>query len=163
MMRLLTFWNDLLGAVSAPAAAMQWPLFERACSCPQSPILGMDGHMDGCMQPRVAFLKLDEDCFSSDSEERLTLKVPSIDHRSLLTDGVAPAPRTSRLPDREDVCNSRHPVALVFFFPTHAGTTFLLRLHDWHMHCLPHLFITWHHICYLLLFCSLSKRLEVQC
>ena len=92
---------------------MQWPLFESAFSCLQSPILGMDGYM----QPRVAFLKLDEDCFSSDSEERLTLEMPSIDNRSLLTDGVAPAPRTSRLPDREGVCNSRHPLALVISFP----------------------------------------------
>ena len=80
---------------------MQWPLFERACSCQQSPILGMDGHMDGYMQPRVAFLKLDKDCFASDSEERLTLKMPSIDNKSLLADGVAPAPRTSRVPNWE--------------------------------------------------------------
>lgn len=149
MMRLLAFWNDLLGAVSAPAAAMQWPLFERACSCPQSPILGMDGHMDGYMQPRVAFLKLDEDCFSSDSEERLTLKMPSIDHRSLLTDGVAPAPRTSRLLDREAVCNSRHPVALVIsFLPMPAQVSCCVFMTGTCTTCLT---FSLHHISYLLL------------
>ena len=156
MMRLLAFWNDLLGAVSAPAAAMQWPLFERPCSCPQSPILGMDGYM----QPRVAFLKLDEDCFSSDSEERLTLKMPSIDHRSLLTDGVAPASCTSRLPDTEDVCNSRHPVALVTSFPpTPAQVSCCVFMTGTCTACLT---FSLHHISYLLI-CSLSKRLEVQC
>ena len=54
----------------------------------------MDGHVEGHMQPIVAFLKLDEDCFSSDSEERLALKMPSIDNKSLLADGTAPASHT---------------------------------------------------------------------
>ena len=68
------------------------------------------------MQPIVAFLKLDEDCFSSDSEERLALKMPSIDNKSLLADGTAPASHTSRVPKWEGACNSRHPVALVIPF-----------------------------------------------
>jgi hypothetical protein len=65
------------------------------------------------MHPRVAFLKLDEDCLSSDSEERVTLKMPAIDNGSLLANGLAPVSRTSRVPDWEGICKECHPVALV--------------------------------------------------
>ncbi|CAL5223666.1 g6214 [Coccomyxa viridis] len=49
----------------------------------QKPIIGLDGHM----QPRVAFLKLDEDSFSSDSEDRLTLKLQPSDAMPLIASG----------------------------------------------------------------------------
>ncbi len=39
------------------------------------------------MQPRVAFLKLDEDSFSSDSEDRLTLKLQPSDAMPLIASG----------------------------------------------------------------------------
>ena len=39
------------------------------------------------MQPRVAFLKLDEDSFSSDSEDRLTLKLQPSDAMPLIVSG----------------------------------------------------------------------------
>ena len=39
------------------------------------------------MQPRVAFLKLDEESFSSDSEDRLTLKLQPSDALPLIVAG----------------------------------------------------------------------------
>ena len=50
----------------------------------QSPILGVDGHM----QPRVAFLKLDEDSFSSDSEDPGMLKMQPVDGMPLIASGA---------------------------------------------------------------------------
>lgn len=43
--------------------------------------------MDGPVQPRVAFLKLDEDCFSSNSEDRMTLKMPHPENMPLIASG----------------------------------------------------------------------------
>ena len=49
----------------------------------QRSFTGRNGHM----QPRVAFLKLDEDLLSSDSEDRLTLKLQPSDAMPLIVAG----------------------------------------------------------------------------
>lgn len=49
----------------------------------QSSVTAIESHM----QPRVAFLKLDEESFSSDGEERLTLKLQPPDATPLIASG----------------------------------------------------------------------------